>query len=347
MLSKDLDAPLRWNKKPWVCDECGQPQRLMTYGGHIVCEKCKSHDCTFHKRRVFSLSLGDWLEDEPKSWAEAGPFFDDLEGTGGKVGSNHVPVGGIPVEWLARMLDVIRRCDQLCWILCTKRPENFFTRMKAVIETTENDTDYPNAFCEWVADWFSGIPPKNIILLASIENPEQADKRIPHLLKIPAACRGLSCEPLLSEIRLTACRPFPIYEHKGKPCCAERAGFHKYSGEDGKPNSSGIGWVIAGGESGAKARGCNVDWIRSLRDQSKAAGVPFFCKQLGANVVTDGISVPGQHWPNPHKILCDLHEVGGGLFRRNLMDKSGADASEWPADLRVQQFPNLQEFPTI
>jgi protein gp37 len=40
-------------------------------------------------------------------------------------------------------------------------------------------------------------------------------------------------------------------------------------------------WVIVGGESGPGARPMHPDWARSLRDQCKAAGVPFFFKQWG------------------------------------------------------------------
>lgn len=44
---------------------------------------------------------------------------------------------------------------------------------------------------------------------------------------------------------------------------------------------STLGWVIAGGESGPKARPSHPDWFRALRDQCVAAGVPFFMKQHG------------------------------------------------------------------
>jgi protein gp37 len=40
-------------------------------------------------------------------------------------------------------------------------------------------------------------------------------------------------------------------------------------------------WVIAGGESGPNARPSHPDWFDSLRDQCKAADVPFFFKQVG------------------------------------------------------------------
>ncbi len=42
-----------------------------------------------------------------------------------------------------------------------------------------------------------------------------------------------------------------------------------------------VGWVIAGGESGPRARPLHPAWVRSLRDQCVAAGVPFMFKQWG------------------------------------------------------------------
>jgi protein gp37 len=41
-------------------------------------------------------------------------------------------------------------------------------------------------------------------------------------------------------------------------------------------------WVIAGGESGRKARPWHPDWIRRIRDQCREAGVAFHLKQFGA-----------------------------------------------------------------
>jgi protein gp37 len=92
-------------------------------------------------------------------------------------------------------------------------------------------------------DW-----PPNLWMGVSVEDPTQL-KRIGHLRAVPAAVRFLSLEPLISPL--------------------------------GTLDLDGIGWVIAGGESGPKARLMHPDWARSLRDQCQAAGVPFFFKQFG------------------------------------------------------------------
>jgi protein gp37 len=72
-------------------------------------------------------------------------------------------------------------------------------------------------------------------------------------------------------------------------------------------------WVIVGGESGSKARMFNVEWARSTIKQCRDAGVACFVKQMGAAT----------------------YGLGNGKWT----DRAGADPNEWPADLRVQEFP--------
>lgn len=98
--------------------------------------------------------------------------------------------------------------------------------------------------------------PQNVWLGTTAENQRWAEKRVPHLLANPAAVHFLSCEPLLGHVALDAWMPAP-----GR----ERA----------------VGWVIAGGESGHRARPMNPAWARSLRDQCEAHDVPFHFKQWG------------------------------------------------------------------
>jgi protein gp37 len=61
-------------------------------------------------------------------------------------------------------------------------------------------------------------------------------------------------------------------------------------GDLGRIPLEGIGWAIAGAESGPRARPMDLDWVRSIRDQCAAAGVLFMFKQ---RVVNGGkISLP-------------------------------------------------------
>lgn len=103
-----------------------------------------------------------------------------------------------------------------------------------------------------IAPW--RVWPRNVWLGATIENQRWAEKRLPHLLSHPAVVHFVSCEPLLGPIDLAP------WMSQGVHC---------------------VGWVIAGGESGHRARPMNPFWARSLRDQCRAHGVPFHFKQWG------------------------------------------------------------------
>lgn len=158
--------PHRWNKRPFVCNNCGQDSK-----DQEQCSKCGLE--YFHRRRVFSLSLGDWLDEE------------------------------VPIEWLADMLRVIHETPNLTWLLLTKRPENFPERIKAVLDMDRIEED---GFMQWLCFWQIGqIVPKNVHIGVTVENQHYADLRIPQLLAIPAHRRFLSCEPLLGPISLPLC----------------------------------------------------------------------------------------------------------------------------------------------
>ena len=131
---------------------------------------------------------------------------------------------------------------------------------------------------ERAAELASRLPwAPNIWLGTSVENQAAADERIPHLLRVPARVRFLSCEPLIGPVDLSAwfggepvCCGRPVEDTDGPACC----GCPEPSGPD-------IHWVIAGGESGPRARPMHPEWARGLRDQCVAAGVPYFFKQWG------------------------------------------------------------------
>lgn len=139
--------------------------------------------------------------------------------------------------------ELIDECQHLDWLLVTKRPENIFDQWPQL-----------------ATDIYQNRRP-NVWLLTSVENQEQANKRIPELFM----CRnlspvlGLSMEPLLGPVDLrSVCIPEAMHGTGYK-----------------------INWVITGGESGHNSRPMHPDWVRSIRDQCKDAGVPFFFKQWG------------------------------------------------------------------
>lgn len=116
-------------------------------------------------------------------------------------------------------------------------------------------------------------PARWIQLGVSVENQETADERIPNLLATPAAMRYLSVEPMLGPVNLTC-----IGEWRGEPLSA----LDEIVGHVNRPRVDG---VIAGCESGPGARPCDVDWLRSLRDQCASTGTAFFLKQARRDTV--------------------------------------------------------------
>lgn len=158
----------------------------------------------------------------------------------------------VPDEWRDDLWRLIEATPHLDWLLLTKRPQNIF-KMRPV--SFADDPPFP--------PW----PWPNVWLGTTVENQEEADRRIPHLLSIPAAVRFLSCEPLLGPVELQCVRDDPTL------CGLDVI--------ERRPDKASIDWVIAGGESGPGARPSHPDWFRSLRDQCAAADVPFFFKQWG------------------------------------------------------------------
>ena len=55
-------------------------------------------------------------------------------------------------------------------------------------------------------------------------------------------------------------------------------------------------WVVVGSETGANARPLQLDWVRCLRDETKAAGKPFFIKQLGNDHRKQERELDGRTW---------------------------------------------------
>jgi len=98
----------------------------------------------------------------------------------------------------------------------------------------------------------------------SVEDGSRAS-RIKHLREAPAGVRFLSIEPLIG--------PVGVLDLKD------------------------IDWVIVGGESGPGARPMRTEWVRDIRDQTRAAGAAFFFKQWGGfRPKAGGRDLDGREW---------------------------------------------------
>lgn len=177
----------------------------------------------------------------------------------------------VPDDLLDRLFAVFALRQDVTWQILTKRA----ARMRAYMDIrTDNRGDLIGQQMREMSEGrHSGLfelPLENVWLGVSVEDQQRADERIPHLLQTPAVVRWLSCEPLLGPLTLE--RWLPI---AARGDGYERARCEAAYGE----NRPRIGWAIAGGESGPGARPMQAEWARSIRDQCRAAGVPFFMKQ--------------------------------------------------------------------
>lgn len=156
----------------------------------------------------------------------------------------------------ARLFQLIELTPALDWLLLTKRPENMVRLAK---------------YAGWDGEW-----PANVWAGTTAEDQKRADERVIHLIRVPAAIRFLSCEPLLEPIILQGGNvpsdpngPWPE-----KP-------WHDRMYLRGVTGDARIHLVICGGESGPEARPMDPAWARSLRDQCVGAGTAYFHKQNG------------------------------------------------------------------
>lgn len=203
----------------------------------------------------------------------------------------------VPDALIDRLFAVMALCPQHTFQVLTKRPE----RMRTYMENPDHAVRWFSVVDDVFArahEWAYGpVRPNtlasNVWLGVSCEDQAAAAARIPHLIATPAAIRFLSCEPLLGPIDLTALSG-PIVAN-GEPLRFAGVTFDALTaiGKFGKPDKL-IDWVICGGESGPRARPMHPAWARALRDQCRAAGVPFFFKQWGEWLpLRDGAGIPG------------------------------------------------------
>lgn len=112
----------------------------------------------------------------------------------------------------------------------------------------------------------------NIWMGVSVEDSDHV-YRINHLRETGAEVKFISFEPLLEKID--------------------------------RVDLNGMNWAIVGGESGPSARRMDEEWVTSLRDQCRSAGIPFFFKQWGGvNKKKAGRELEGRTWEQMPSPVC-------------------------------------------
>jgi protein gp37 len=246
----------------------------------LICNKCGQHDSLVTK-----------------------PGSDCWQCHGGKFERRRVFTGSlmdwadeeVPDSWRDDVFDLAEKCPDILFLFLTKRAYNAYRYLHR--RYVQHNVEIPRNF--WVGmSWMKD---------------RTADVR--WMLRIPAAIRFLSVEPMLDE-----------------PCIFQAVQ------EDFKGEFKGvkpIHWIILGGESGDKARPCNVEWIRRTLRICRNYGIAPFVKQLGSHVIAEDVSL--ESW-GYRPTLADVDQARRQA-RVILKDPKGGDMAEWPEDLRVQDFP--------
>lgn len=177
-------------------------------------------------------------------------------------------------EWIDRIFHVMACASQHTYLLLTKRPERMKNYWMGEIPIRGGAPGYTVKK--------AGEPHSKVIdhiwLGVTAENQEQADKRIPIFLQIPAMVRFVSNEPMLSKINLR------LHDY------AESCGSHSI-------RRYFLRWIICGTESGPRRRPAKIEWIRNLRDQCVSANTSFFLKQMEVNEkVVKMPEIDGRTW---------------------------------------------------
>ena len=135
-----------------------------------------------------------------------------------------------------------------CWDMIRERTDLSFHIITKRIERFEKCIP---------PDWCDGWD--HVTICSTCENQDRADCRIPILLSLPIKHRQVISEPMLEEITMEKYLETGLIEH-----------------------------VTCGGESGPRARPCDLEWILKVRSECVRSGVPFTFKQTGAVFIKDG-----------------------------------------------------------
>ena len=250
----------------------------------------------------------------------------------------------VPFDYIDEVFAVMALATQHTFMILTKRPDRMLEWFKSVgsrrpipgHRVSTGDSPFcTGGACKThdaeVGYCGSPWPLPNVWLGVSVENQEAADERITLLLQTPAAVRFLSCEPLLGPISIPHVIMEMIDWGDGPREWGDGAGI--------------INWIIAGGESGPKARPMNPDWVRSLRDQCQATGVAFHFKQWGEwmpdpDVVFTPRNIDNIGWFTPDGFAPD--DVGAQYNGEEYIHRIGKKAAGRLLDGREwNEFPEV------
>lgn len=212
--------PLRGTKGLWSCTKVSEG-----------CQFCYAE--RFNRRLggpdykvgADTLRLDDGIMEQPLRWKRPRRIF--------VCSMTDLFEERVPDDWIYDVWLTMLTAPQHTYQILTKRAERMaetVTWIGEMFQTTKGNRP----------PW----PLPNVQLGVSTETQEWADKRIPFLLKTPAAVRFLSVEPLLGSVDVEKLYLVPRWMNPDAPDVAARTAWYKLG------PMRRVDWVIVGGESG-------------------------------------------------------------------------------------------------
>jgi protein gp37 len=188
----------------------------------------------------------------------------------------------IPFVFIDKIFDIMVTTPRHTYQILTKRPER-------MLEYCMYQDEKMRSF-----GYGGFIFPDFIWMGTSVENQKEANERIPILLQIPAKVKWISAEPLLEPIDLIKI----------------------------ETKNTKIHWVVVGGESGPKARPCNIFWIKEIVGICKIQNIPVFVKQLGSKPYYEGDT----------SVFSGVKIIFDGNGKNDKIEN-------FPEDLQIREYP--------
>lgn len=174
-------------------------------------------------------------------------------------------------------------------------------------------TKRPAIAAAWQQLHFSRGLPDSVCILASISDQATADHLVPELLRIRGGILGVSIEPQVGEVNLTANRLPGWFEAPGDWRMNVLEGWYGTDVRHGTIRR--IGWVITGCEAlGARpGREHDMEWAARMERDCEAAGIPHWLKQYQVGRTVEEAAHPA----------ADMHRFAPPAIARVLRERKG------------------------
>ncbi|EPR12479.1 DUF5131 family protein [Ruminiclostridium papyrosolvens] len=167
----------------------------------------------------------------------------------------------VPDEWIDEVFQSCFNADRHRYMFLTKNPK----RYDLIIDYTAGEERGIEEIEIWNNMWFG-----------TTINSQNDERRVVELLGFDEGHKFLSIEPLLGEIDLT---DIPGLSFPGCTTHDTLQGKLCHLDDDGSlTKANKIEWVIVGAETGPGAKPPEPEWVQSIIDQCRDAGIPIFLK---------------------------------------------------------------------